>query len=150
MMHRILISSLFLLWVSLAVAADFSYENIKLGSNIKSIPRNDYKCAPSPLLPDEKQCNKNQTGPFMGVSAKKVELWFEKDRLHIIFIGLSPDDVATVRKALEQKYGKPKSDKQLLKGVFQTTWQKGDTELVLNKDSKRGTADVTMIDYRKK
>jgi len=150
MRQRILISLFFLLWASFAVAADFSYENIKLGSHIKSIPGDDYKCVPSPLLPDEKQCSKNQPGLFMGVSAKKVELGFEKDRLHIIFIGLSPDDVATVKKALEQKYGKPKSDKELLKGVFQTIWQKDDTELVLNKDSKRGTADVTMIDYRKK
>lgn len=150
MMHRFLISSFLFLWASSAVAADFSYENIKLGSNISSVPKNDYKCAPSPLLPGEKQCNKNQPGTFLGVSAKKVELGFEKDRLHIIFIGLNPDDVATVRKALEQKYGQPKTDKQLLRGVYQTTWQKGDTELVLNKDSKRGTADVTMIDYRKK
>jgi hypothetical protein len=29
MMHRFLISSFFLLWASSAVAADFSYENIK-------------------------------------------------------------------------------------------------------------------------
>jgi hypothetical protein len=150
MIHRFFILSVVLLWVSSAIAADFSYENIKLGSNIKSVPKNDYKCASSPLLPDEKQCNKNQPGTFMGFYARKVELGFEKDRLHIIFIGLKPDDVATVRKALEQKYGQPKTDKQLLRGVYQTTWQKGDTELVLSKDSKRGTADVTMIDYGKK
>jgi len=147
---RFIMTALFLLWASATVAADFTYENIKLGSNIRSVPKNDYKCAPSPLLPGEKQCNKIQPGTFLGVSAKKVELGFEKDRLHIIFIGLNPSDVAIVRKTLEQKYGKPKTDKQLLKGVYQTTWRQGDTELVLNKADKRGTADVTMIDYRKK
>lgn len=143
-------TALFLLCASSVVAIDFSYEDIRLGSNIKSIPKNKYKCAPSPLLPGEKQCNKIQPGTFLSVSVKKVELGFERDRLHIIFIGLNPNDVAIVRKALEQKYGKPKTDKQLLKGVYQTTWQQGDTELVLNKADKRGTADVTMIDYRKK
>jgi hypothetical protein len=55
-----------------------------------------------------------------------------------------------VRKTLENKYGQPKTDKKLLKGVYQTTWAKGNTELVLNKAETRGTADVTMIDYRKK
>lgn len=150
MIHRFFILLIILLWASSVVAADFSYENIKLGSNIKSVPKNDYTCAPSPLLPGEKQCNKNQPGSFMGVSVKKVELGFEKDRLHIIFIGLNPGDVATVRKTLEQKYGQPKTDKKLLKSVYQTTWSKGDTELVLNKADTRGTADVTMIDYRKK
>ncbi len=76
---------------------------------------------------------KDQPGSFLGVTAKKVELGFEKNRLHIIFIGLNPDDVAIVRKALEQKYGQPKTDKQLLRGVYQQPGKKGDTELVLNK-----------------
>lgn len=150
MIHRVLIIAIFVLLASSALADDFSYENIKLGANIKSVPKNEYKCAPSPLLPGEKQCNKNKAGSFLGVAAKKVELGFEKNRLHIIFIGLNPADVASVRKALEQKYGKPTKDKELLRGVYQTTWQKGDTELILNKADKRGTADVTMIDYRKK
>lgn len=150
MHNRLILTLLFLLWASSVIASDFEYEGLKLGSKINSIPKTKYKCAPSPYLPDEKQCNKNEPGSFLGVNAKKVELGFEKNRLHIIFIGLNPGDVATVRKALEQKYGQPKTDKKLLKGIYQTTWSKGDTELVLNKADTRGTADVTMIDYRKK
>jgi hypothetical protein len=149
MLNRFFMTALFLLWASSVIAADFAYDGIRLGSNINSISKNDYKCSPSQFIPEEKICNKNQPGKFLGVAANKVELGFEKDRLNIIFIGLNPNDVEIVRKALIEKYGRPKKDRQLLKGVYQTTWQKGDTELVLNRAIKRGTADVTMIDYRK-
>lgn len=150
MLYRFFITAVFVLFVSSAFADDFSYENIKLGSNIKTIPKDDYKCAPAASVPGEKQCNKNQAGSFMGFPAKKVELGFKKSRLHIIFIGLDPSDVASAKKTLIKKYGRPIKDKELLSGVYQTTWQKGDTELVLNKTDKRGTADITIIDFRKR
>jgi hypothetical protein len=148
MIIRFMVIIVSLLSSAVVIAADFQYEGLKLGSSLKSLPKSDYMCSPSPILKGQIQCNKNNPGQFMGVSANKAELMYKKDRLYVVFIGINPNDVLTVRKALEQKYGRPKTDKQLLKGVYQTTWQSGDTELVLNKATKRGTADVTMMDYK--
>lgn len=148
MIIRFVTIILSLLLASTVMAADFEYEGLKLGSSLKSLPASDYKCSPSPLLQGQKQCNKNNPGKFLGVSVNKVELGFKKDKLYIVFIGINPNDVSSVRKALEQKYGTPVTDKQLLKGVYQTKWQNKNTEFVLNKAITRGTADVTMIDHR--
>jgi hypothetical protein len=51
MLNRFFMTALFLLWASSAIAIDFSYEDIKLGSDIKLLPENKYKCTPSQLLP---------------------------------------------------------------------------------------------------
>ena len=50
MINRIAFVALFLFWSSIAIGADFDYEGLKLGCSINSIPKNKYKCAPSPYL----------------------------------------------------------------------------------------------------
>ncbi|MDP2167942.1 MAG: hypothetical protein Q8J64_06400 [Thermodesulfovibrionales bacterium] len=127
----------------------FDYEGVKTGSKLSSLPKGAFQCAPMRFDPkDQKICTKNNPGKVFGVQPSKVELGYKNDLLYIIFIGFRPADFNTVNASLEQKYGRPTTKKQLLKGVYQYVWQRGETELVLNKDEKRQEADVTMYDYK--
>lgn len=127
-------------------AASYEHDGITLGGNIKTLKKGQYSCSPS-FLPNETQCIKNIPGTLFGVPAKKVELMFKNGRCYTIFIGFAPGDTPKIGKALEQKYGAPSKAAQVLKGVYQVKWQQGNRELVLNRDDKRSTANVTMVEY---
>lgn len=133
--------------VTSAYAASFEHDGIKLGSNLKSLPKERYSCSPS-LLPNETECKKKNPGTLFGVPAKKVELMFKNERCYIIFVGFAPGETPKIGKALEKKYGAPSKAAQVLRGVYQVKWQQGNADLVLNRDDKRSTADVTMVEYQ--
>lgn len=141
---------LLLISISLAAsasAAPYGHDGIKLGTNIKALNKEQYSCSPS-LLPNETQCNKKNPGTMFGVQVKRVELMFKNGRCYIIFIGFDPNDTPKIGKALEHKYGSPSKAAQVLSGVYQVEWQQGNQDLALNRDDKRGTADVTMAKYQ--
>jgi len=129
-----------------AYAVSYEIDGIKLGASLKTLNKEQYSCSPS-VLPNETQCIRKKPGTLFGVPAKKVELMFKNERCYIIFVGFAPGDTPKIGKALEQKYGAPSKAAQVLKGVYQVKWQQGNKDLVLNRDDKRGTADVTMAEY---
>lgn len=130
-----------------AYAVSYEHDGIKLGASIKTLKHEQYSCSPS-FLPNETQCIKKNAGTLFGVPAKKVELMFKNGRCYIIFVGFVPGDTPKIAKVLEQKYGVPSKAAQVLRGVYQVKWQQGNRDLVLNRDDKTVTADVTMVEYQ--
>ncbi len=128
-----------------AYAVSYELDGIKLGATLKTLNKDQYSCSPS-LLPKETLCIKKNPGTLFGVPAKKVELMFKNGRCHIIVVGFAPGDTPKIGKALEQKYGAPSKAAEILRGVYQVTWRQGNRDLVLNRDDKRGTADVSMVE----
>lgn len=146
-MRWILLLIISIYFAAPAYAVSYEHDGIKLGASLQALNKEQYSCSPS-FLPNETQCIKKNPGTMFGVPAKKVELMFKNGHCYIIFVGFTPSDTPKIGKALEQKYGAPSKAAQVLRGVYQVKWQHGNRDLVLKRDDKRGTADVTMVEYQ--
>lgn len=65
----------------------------------------------------------------------KIEILFDENRCHLIFIGLTPNDTVTVGKKLHSVYGEPKAVTEIIKGVYSATWYQETSMLALVRDT---------------
>lgn len=129
-----------------SVANAFEYEGRKLGSTLKALPKDAYRCSPWNVDQKNTECKKIDPGKFLGVPAQKVELMYKGDKLYIIFVSFAPENTPTIGKALEQRHGRPAKVTNRPQGTYQVKWIRGNKDLILLRQDKRGEASVTMID----